>query len=253
MAKGSFRAMIATIQRRVYRHARRAYHAVANRSYAERQRDLVKLLGEFVRPGALAFDIGANRGDYTDVLLMLGARVIAVEPNPDLARALASRYPVVVEQVAVGSAPGVLPLHLGNDSEHSTLSQEWLVRAPTPGRWSGDTVNVEVVTLARLIERHGRPDFVKIDVEGYEAEVLRSCAEMPRALSFEYQCSDIDVAKDCLALIDGFEFNIVDSGASIFREGWCDQLEILARLTARCDFSGVAYGDVYARRRDAPP
>ena len=239
--------MIATFQRHVYRHARHAYHAVANRPYAERQRDLAELLGDFVHPGDLAFDIGANRGDYTDVLLVLGARVVAVEPNPRLARGVASRYPVVVEQVAVGAAPGVFPLHLGNDPEHSTLSQEWLVRAPTSGRWSGDTVNVEVVTLARLIERHGRPDFVKIDVEGYEAEVLRGCAEMPRALSFEYQCSHFDVAKDCLGLLRGFEFNSVGSGASTFGEDWCDELEMLGRLTATCDFSGAAYGDVYAR------
>lgn len=237
-----------TIQRRVYRHARHAYQAVANRPYAARRRDLAKLLSEFVRSGVLVFDIGANMGHYTDVLLALGARVVAVEPNPDLARTLARRYPVIVEQVAVGAAPSISPLHLGRDPGHSTLSHDWLVRAPISDRWSGDTVTVQVVTLERLIETHGCPDFVKIDVEGYEAEVLRGCERMPRALSFEYRCSQLDVAKECVALLRGFEFNSVGSEASTFRGAWCAEHELLARLATRRGFSPDAYGDVYARR-----
>jgi 16S rRNA A1518/A1519 N6-dimethyltransferase RsmA/KsgA/DIM1 with predicted DNA glycosylase/AP lyase activity len=49
-------------------------------------------LREFYRPfipkGSLVFDIGANVGEYTQAFLDLGARVVAVEPNPDLARKL---------------------------------------------------------------------------------------------------------------------------------------------------------------------
>ena len=239
--------MIPAVQRRLYRHARHAYQAVANRQYATQRRELARLLGTFVRRGDLVFDIGANRGEYTEVLLVLGARVVSVEPNPTLARTLSSRYPAIVEQVAVGSEPGVLPLHLGKDLQHSTLSTEWLRRAPGADRWAPETVDVEVVTFSELVQRHGRPEFVKIDVEGYELEVLRGCDELPRALSFEYQCSDFGVAQNCLSLLHGYEFNALASGETAFRDEWCDDAEMLTRLESRCGVAPSAYGDVYAR------
>jgi FkbM family methyltransferase len=70
------------------------------------------------------FDVGANVGDVTSVLLDLGARVVAVEPDPRLTRII-ERYRVQVENVAVGRSEGTQELHVGTDPAHSSLSPEW--------------------------------------------------------------------------------------------------------------------------------
>jgi hypothetical protein len=49
------------------------------------------LLSEFIRPGDLAFDVGANIGDRTDLMLSLGANVVAFEPQPICAREVRAR------------------------------------------------------------------------------------------------------------------------------------------------------------------
>jgi FkbM family methyltransferase len=236
---------MSTVKKHAYRHARRAYHALANREYARDRRALAAVLRLFVRRGDLVFDIGANRGDYTDVLLAIGARVVAVEPNPSLAERVGACYPVVVEQVAVGAARGTLELHLGTNPAHSTLSDTWLTSAPTQDRWSGRAIAVDVVTVADLVARHGEPAFIKIDVEGYEAEVLRGCASVPPTLSFEFQCASLSVTDECLALLgDTYEFNEIASNATQFGDDWCTAARLRDRLE-RLDRS--AYGDVYAR------
>ena len=237
-------AVDAVLQRHSYRHVRRAYQAVANREYARKRHELTVLLSGFIKRRDLVFDIGANRGDYTDVLLGIGAKVVAVEPNRVLADRIRAHYPVVVEHAAVGAAPGRLPLHLGIDPGHSTLSDEWLTDAPTQDRWSGHTVTVDVVTIDELTARHGAPAFLKIDAEGYEAEILRGSGHLPPTLSFEYQCSALPVADECLALLDGYRFNEVPSDGTTFTHDWCDAAELRTRLGAE---DPAAYGDVYAR------
>jgi hypothetical protein len=64
-------------------------------------------------------------------------------------------------------------------------------------RWSpGGTV--EVVTLQSLVERYGEPAFVKIDVEGLEADVLAGLATPVRGLSFEYLAATRTIALACI-------------------------------------------------------
>lgn len=180
----------------------------------------------------LVFDIGAAHGEYTDVLLRIGARVVAVEPIPFLAERLRKRYPVAVESVAVGATAGRLPPHVGGNPRLSTLSEAWLKRAPAHHRWTGETIDVDVTTVTDLSRRHGQPAFVKIDVEGHEAEVLRSCDRFPTALSFEYQCPDLSVAETCVSLLQGYEFNNVEMYGHAFTGGWCDAQTIMKRLAA---------------------
>src|SRR4249919_434049 len=123
----------------VYRVTRSLYQRVFNRPYWRHRQRQKELFRDFVQPEALVFDIGANRGEMTDAFLSLGARVVAVEPNPALADELVRHFggAIAVENVAVGAEPGRAELHLGRDSGHSTLSEEWLGRAPTGDRWEG--------------------------------------------------------------------------------------------------------------------
>jgi hypothetical protein len=53
---------------------------------AQRRRDMTALYAPFVKPGDLAFDLGAHVGDRVAAFRALGCRVVAVEPQPALAR-----------------------------------------------------------------------------------------------------------------------------------------------------------------------
>ena len=69
-----------------------------------------RLHGNFVRPGDLVFDVGAHVGDRVASFHRLGARVVAVEPQPSMVRTLRLLYgrskSVAIEALAVGREPG---------------------------------------------------------------------------------------------------------------------------------------------------
>jgi FkbM family methyltransferase len=169
---------------------------------------MVRLYGEFVRPGDLVFDVGAHVGDRTGAFRRLGARVVAVEPQPALIKTLRLLYSrdraVTIEPVAVGREAGTVTLKLNLDNPTVSTASDDFVRAAdgAPG-WQGQawirTIEVPLTTLDALIARYGNPAFIKIDVEGFEADVLAGLSQAPPALSFEFTTIQRDVAAACIA------------------------------------------------------
>jgi FkbM family methyltransferase len=144
--------------------------------------------------GAVVFDIGANIGTMTRVFASEGAKVIAVEPNPDCIRHIertTSRDTVEVLQAAVGEVNGLGVIRISDRKDKmSSLSAEWREAVAKDNRdyagmWKRE-ITVPVITLDTLIHRYGLPFYIKIDVEGYEEHVLRGLSGLPALLSLEF-------------------------------------------------------------------
>jgi FkbM family methyltransferase len=229
---------------RIY-HGDRRRRAALERHYAR-----------FVGRDDLVFDVGSHVGDRVAAFRRLGARVVAVEPQPALARTLRLLYgrdrAVTVVQGAAGRAPGTVTLRVNLDNPTvSTASEAFIAASHGAPGWDGQewgaAVAVEVTTLDTLIARFGAPRFVKIDVEGWEAEVLAGLTAPPPALSFEFTTIQRDVARVCIARCAaigyrGFQASLGES--LTFAHGRLDAEEIARWVTALP--AGANSGDIYA-------
>ncbi len=227
--------------------------------YGDRARRaaMERLYAGFVRPGDLVFDIGAHVGDRIAAFRKLGARVVAVEPQPALARTLRLLYgrdrEVTIEPVAVGRGAGTLELRLNLDNPTVSTASDAFVQAAhgAPG-WEGQawtrTIRVPVTTLDALIERHGTPAFIKIDVEGFEAEALAGLARPVAALSFEFTTIQRDLAAACIERCSALgygRYNAALGESQTLAHGeWQGAREIGRWLAALPDQANS--GDVYA-------
>lgn len=239
---------------RLYRPAQRLYHQLFRPDRLEQERARREFFSEFIRPGDLVFDIGANDGRYTLIYLDLGAHVVAVEPNPALVKHLRTHLPtVVVEPVAVGASEGNADLNVSEVAIFSSMATDWMERARSvygEDRWSGEKVTVPVTTLDSLIQRHGSPDYVKVDVEGFEAEVLRGLTQPLRQISFEVQSWAPDLARESLQLLQrlgNYEFNISVSDEMRLRPEWLPGDDLIGLLEAADRTSGPIHADVFGR------
>jgi len=223
-----------------------------------RQRGLRRLYAHFVHGGDLVFDVGAHLGDRSVTFAALGAHVIALEPQPRIARWLrrlvGRNERIVVREEAVGARAGVGQLAISRRSPTvSTLSGPWRAQLAqtNPGfravRWEA-AVEVPVVTLDSLIESYGIPSFCKIDVEGYEAEVLAGLSQPVAALSVEFVAGQLDVASRCinrLGELGAYRFNVVPGEQrDLAFEVWMSADGILAWLDEGA--GGASSGDIYA-------
>jgi FkbM family methyltransferase len=216
-----------------------------------------RLYAGFVRHGDLVFDIGAHVGDRVASFRRLGARVVALEPQPALVKVLnflyGRRADVVIEAAAVGRNAGKIDLMVNVDNPTvSTASSAFVTAAGDAPGWAAQrwtkTVPVSVTTLDLLIGKYGPPAFIKIDVEGFEHEVLLGLSHAVKALSFEFTTIQRDVALACIARCAALgytRFNAaLGESQALVNPEWIDG-EQLARWLVALPHAANS-GDIYA-------
>lgn len=140
----------------------------------------------------LVFDIGANLGNTVKIFTEVSEKVVAFEPNPILIDGLKKMFEhndVVVDNRGLSTEVGKKVFNISYADSVSTFSQDWInnSRFSEKVTWSYPT-EVGTTTLDSAIDEYGIPDYVKIDVEGYEYEVITSLTKfLPDTLfTFEW-------------------------------------------------------------------
>jgi FkbM family methyltransferase len=215
----------------------------------------------FLRPGDLAFDVGAHVGARSLAMRRAGARVVAIEPQRLFHAFLRRTLPadVALLPLAVGAAEGAGSLAVSR--LHPTVSS---LRPDFPiavGAAAGfervvwDAVEaVDVTTLDALIARFGLPRLVKLDVEGGEADALAGLSQPVEVVAFEYLPAQLGAAAEAVARLEGlgpYAFNLVKGEGTRFAlPRWTGGAALLAALPALA--ADNLSGDIYARLQAAP-
>lgn len=202
-----------------------------------------------LHPGDLVFDVGANLGQKSEVFLACGARVVALEPNPLCVPTIrfecGRNAGFTLIEKAVGAEPGRATLNfVGTDSTASLRPDwRWLTEG---GRLDASRVDVEVTTLDALIGRFGVPRYCKIDVEGFEPEVLAGLGRPLPLVSFEYHREEFDRLAACLARLAALgraSVNVIAMNSGRFElPDWVSTDAVLERIGTL-----PAVGDVFVR------
>jgi FkbM family methyltransferase len=231
-------------------------YRAAQTVYAELQKPKrLKFYSQFVKEGSLCFDIGANFGSRVGVFLELGANVVAVEPQSECATYMLHKYSsnprVKIVNAAVGEHRGVAEIKICTSSDAWTsMSDEYINHVSQKKemvgyRWDR-TEKVAVTTLDELVEEFGTPDFCKIDVEGFELQVINRLSSTLPVLSFEHTLGMMEPTLKVMAKLDSlgdYRYNhSAGESMSLVSEEWGSSKEELDSLQ-RAD-STV---DIYAR------
>ncbi len=147
-----------------------------------------KFYSRLIKKNDLCFDIGANKGSKSKSFLSLGARVIAFEPQSNCLKYLSKikNKRFSYSPVAVGPKDEMKNLNIANHIEVATFSRDFIDYFKNDTLKWNDVEKVKVKKLDTLIKIYGIPDFCKLDVEGYELDILSHLSFKIPMIEFEF-------------------------------------------------------------------
>ncbi len=171
----------------------------------------------------VAFDVGANKGEWSWELLrsVPSATVFASEPSSAAHRVLAAGAAhftnMTVVQAAVGAIPGTATLW--SESPGSGLASLTRRRLDHFGIHFGVAEEVDVISLDQWCDSQGIwPDLLKLDVEGHELDVLKGAqAVLPRVRVLQFEFGGCNIDTRCF--FQDFFYLLTDAGFSLHRLG----------------------------------
>lgn len=194
--KGGQRYLMRRVQgSKMYLDVRRPGVSEDLNKYGFREGEQLHLIRKTLRPGMCVFDIGGNIGYYTCLAARIvggTGKVYAVEPDPENCDLLRKNIElngyeslVEVEELAISDRNGEQRFHLANVSNRHSFHD----LSVDPGdehtaAQDPKSISVQVRDLPTFLGDRRRPDYLRMDVEGHEVEVLRNLAEYSAQLDW---------------------------------------------------------------------
>jgi FkbM family methyltransferase len=217
----------------------------------------MNLFNELNINGELCFDVGANIGVKTEKFLSYGASVVCIEPqlfcNSVLETKFSTNEKVKIVKTALGSSIGSSSMFISDEHTLSTMSSDFM-HETTKQRFKntvwGKEETVDVSTLDNMINLYGLPKYCKIDVEGYEVEILKGLSNKIKYVSVEFVPELKQKTLECMDLINkigDYEYNYIDGESEdfVFNE-WIDSETMKNYLKSNNDYQN-SFGDLYAK------
>jgi FkbM family methyltransferase len=190
----------------------------------------------------LIVDVGANKGQFAlfSRLRFPNAQILSFEPLPEPARRFGRLFAadpgVVLHQSALGEASGWSAIHVTADDDSSSLLEVGERQSEVFGTREVASQRVEVHRLDDFLspQQIVRPALLKIDVQGYEANVLRGCGELLPLFDDVYvEASYVELYRDQAAASD-----VIDllRGAGFFLRGVFNQFSDENGVPLQADF-----------------
>jgi len=209
---------------------------------------------KLINKGDLYFDIGAHLGEKSKPFIEKKIRTIMVEPLPICVKTLKKLY-------SKNSIVKIIPKGLGSKNTKkilsinkqmptvSTFAKHWKSGRFSNLTWSEKT-QIQITTLDALIKKFGDPQYIKIDVEGYELNVLKGLSKKSGIISFEITSEFFSDAIKCLKHLkklsyNSFTFSIGEQKK--FFSDWSDYKTIINLIKKEIKKDKLFWADIYCK------
>jgi FkbM family methyltransferase len=216
--------------------------------------------GQFLKKGDTYFDIGANYVNRIEPILPMGIKVVAVEPQKQCYTFLERKFgnKINIVKKGLGEKNETKTFYSNPVSEISSFSKEWIESVKESGRFGDNewvpSGTLEMTTFDDVIKKYGTPRFAKIDVEGFELEVLKGLSSPVDNISIEYTVPEqtdrtIACIKRIMQINGAVECNYsVGESMEWATDKWRSGDEMVAFVVTK-EFAVTGFGDIYIRRK----
>lgn len=214
--------------------------------------DLNNHFKQLISKSTLIFDIGSNIGIYTSIFLKYSSKVISVEPQESLCLLQKKLFKeeilndrLIIEHIAIDSKNKIVELHINSKDLLSSTSKKYQTEV-IPKEFSfTENIKTEAVqakNIDSLILKYGKPNYIKIDIEGSEEKAIMGLNHQIPLISFEcnipyFKKEMFEILKK-LSTLGKYEYNFLKHKEFVFNSDLKSGNEIRS-LVQNGSLSGV--------------